>query len=498
MITALGQAMTVAAAALRRLVPQGPLDMQQLRQLLHLFNYVLALPHACNSCNHGVGDFCVSPDWLTTYSAEPALSAALLEALPPLSDNPPLAAAGARSGRSGSRSSRGRGSRSGAAGAAAACTGFSSSIGMEESINNWEELTWLSICTRSVQTLAIAGRRFVRQLGITVRCDRDDPQEMSMLGSRDVLSVAVFEAAGVARSLHKAAGGKLHLPAAAPAGSSSSSRRSQAQQQQQQQQFVPALHNLLFEAIGGPTLLNCIDVTAADSQWNAPTPTLQQRALVCINGLALLLLGQAADPGPDPGAFWCVQDRLVATSTAAPPLSTWPPAATFPPERQQQLVGPLMQVVVELLLLLPDGLDGKQGTLLEGLELLHHLAGLQQHSAPGLVAMVEPVLLLLGPAVTRAVTQQQQGAASSAWAVEAWQRYGLLLARLLRSGEWLWLEASGARDRSMLQRDLYERGFSRCPCQTAPTSCVPPACCLPCSATSLCSQHSGARSPCLC
>jgi hypothetical protein len=104
-----------------------------------------------------------------------------------------------------------------------------------------------------------------------------------------------------------------------------------------------------------------------------------------------------------------------------------------------------MQVVVELLLLLPDGADGKQHALLQGLELLHHLAGLQQPHAPGLVAMVEPVLLLLGLAVTHAVAQQQ-GAASSAWAVEAWQRYGLLLARLLCSGEWPWLQASSARD----------------------------------------------------
>lgn len=99
-------------------------------------------------------------------------------------------------------------------------------------------------------------------------------------------------------------------------------------------------------------------------------------------------------------------------------------------------MGPLMQVVVELLVLVREDPDGKQGALLEGLELLHHLAGLQQHNAPGLVGMVEPALLLLGPTVTRAVAQQQ-GAANSAWAVKVWQCYGLLLSRLLCGGEWL-------------------------------------------------------------
>jgi hypothetical protein len=286
---------------------------------------------------------------------------------------------------------------------------------------------------------------------------------MSMLGSRDVLSVALFEAAGVARSLHKAAGGKLPLPAAAvaaPAGSSSSSRRSQVRQQQQ---VLPASHDLLFEAIGGRPLLSCVNQDHADSQWNSPLPALQNRALGCIKALRLLLLGQAVDPGPAPESifgscdFMSLEDirakAMAAAAAAAVPLDTWPPAATFPPERPQQLVGPLMQVVVELLLLLPDDLDGKQGALLEGLELLHHLAGLQQPHVPGLVAMVEPVLLLLGPAVTRAVAQQQ-GAASSAWAVDVWQRYGLLLARLLCSGEWPWLQASGASDRLVSKPQL--------------------------------------------
>lgn len=143
MIAALGQAMTVAAAALKRLVPQGPLDMQQLRQLLHLFNYVLALLDAWYACNSGVGDLGLSPPWPSTFPAYAALSAAVLEATPVLSANPPMAAAelspaGARGGRCSSSSSRGRGSRS-SAGPAAARTRVSSSIGMDESIEHWED-----------------------------------------------------------------------------------------------------------------------------------------------------------------------------------------------------------------------------------------------------------------------------------------------------------------------------------------------------------------------
>jgi hypothetical protein len=355
---------------------------------------------------------------------------------------------------------------------------------MDESIEHWEDFAWLDLCTRSVQTLAVAAGLLDAQLGVAVGFDRQNahPHLIGLLGSRDVLSLVVFEAAGIARSLHSAARGKLPLPAAAaaPAGSSSTSRRSQVHQQQQQ--AVPASHDLLFEAIDGRPLLSCVNLDHADSQWHPPPPALQRRALGCVKGLRLLLLGQAADPGPDPKCFSTggidlggFADMVTAMAALAP-LDTWPPAATFPPERQQQLVGTLMQVVVELLLLVPEDPDGKQGALLEGLELLHHLAGLQQHSAPGLVAMVEPVLLLLGPAVTHAVKQQQQGAASSAWAVEAWQGYGLLLARLLRSGEWLGASGrlqvgsvhSRMPDCHSQQLNSLERGFSCCPCRPHP------------------------------
>lgn len=297
-----------------------------------------------------------------------------------------------------------------------------------------------------MQALAIAAGLLDAQLGVAVRFDCHNPHLMGLLGSRDVLSLVVFGAADTASSLHNAAGGKLPLPAAALAGSSSSSRRSQVQQQQ----AVPASHDLLFEAICGRSLLSCVNLKHADGQWNPPPPALQRRALGCVKGLRLLLLGQAADLGPTPESFGDIDFRsiedMVRAVMADRDLDTWPPAATLPPERQQQLVGPLMQVVVELLVLVPEDPDGKQGALLEGLELLHHLIGLQQRNAPGMVAMVQPVLLLLGPTVTRAVAQQQ-GAANSVWAVKALQRYGLLLAWLLCSGEWLWLQASVSRDR---------------------------------------------------
>jgi hypothetical protein len=395
-ITALEQAMTVAAAALRRLVQQRPLDMQQLPQLLHLFSYVLALLNAWNSCNKCVVALCTSPPWPSTFPALAALGAALLEAIPVLS-----------------------------------------------ATKRWEDFEFFRVLAKSVTSLAVIGQRLDVHLRLAVGFARHNPHLMGLLGSQDVLSLVMYEAAGIARDLHNTADGKLLLPAAAPTGSSSSGRRSQAQQPQQQ--AVPASHDRLFEAIGGRPLLSCINLEGADKRWNPPPPVLQMRALVCVNALRLLLLGQAVDPGPDPGSFDTFEDMLAAAAAARAPLDTWPPAATFAPGRQQQLVGPLMQVVVELLLLLPDGADGKQHALLQGLELLHHLAGLQQPHAPGLVAMVEPVLLLLGLAVTHAVAQQQ-GAASSAWAVEAWQRYGLLLARLLCSGEWPWLQASSARD----------------------------------------------------
>lgn len=325
-IPALGQAMTVAAAALKRLVPQGPLDMQQLRKLLPLFNYVLALLDAWYACNNGVGGLCTSPPWPSTFPAFAALSAALLEATPVLSANPPVVAAelspaGPRGGRG--SSSHDCGGHSGA-GPAAARTRVSGSIGMDESIEHWEEFEWCSICKRSVTIIAVAGGLLDAQLGLAVRFDRFNADLMDLLGSRDVLSLVVYEAAGIARDLHNAAGGKLPLPAPAPApaGSSSPSRRSQVQQ------AVPASHDLLFEAIAGHSLLKCINLEGADKQWNPPPPALQRRVFGCVKVLRLLLLGQAADPHSDPQIFSDRIDMFLAAMSGRVP--SWPPAATAP------------------------------------------------------------------------------------------------------------------------------------------------------------------------
>lgn len=101
------------------------------------------------------------------------------------------------------------------AGPAVARTRVSSHIGMDESFEDWEEFAWCHICKRSVVTLAVAGVVLEVQLSAAVRSYRHNTDLIGLLGSQDVLSVIMFEAAGIARSLHNAAAAAAAAPAVA-------------------------------------------------------------------------------------------------------------------------------------------------------------------------------------------------------------------------------------------------------------------------------------------
>lgn len=231
-------------------------------------------------------------------------------------------------------------------------------------------------------------------------------QAMSLLGSADALELMLLASSQTARQLHHLCKGRSTIPDsssinAVTSSSSSSSRPSG-------KLLVPPYHLQLLQALH-PSLVRLLpeqqseNISDTARQPQFQVQTLTSRATCLLKALRCLLLGPAMVPCP----CWPFGEAHENTH------ELWPPVVQVP----QHLLLPLLQVVVELVVL--DPTSNKKVAL----ELLRELqpnlaaaadAGGQDADAAAdqavLAGLVEPYLHVLGPAVLHAddLKQQQQ------------------------------------------------------------------------------------------